>query len=145
MVTLKKVSIFLAVLLIAFAVWFLVSSQDNKVVEPNPEDDVLKAAINACDNVTERAASHLVAVVEFQKLEIAGRKARVFKLCMQDHGYIETTDWLKYSMPVAEMLAKETNISVDEAIENLRRANMMRSNGEKDRPPYWSVRNQSKP
>lgn len=145
MTTLKKVSVFLVVLLIAFAVWFFNSSQDNKVVERNPEDDALKAAVNDCDSVTERAASHLVAVVEFQKLEIAGRKARVFKLCMQDHGYIENAEWLKFSMPEAEKVAKETNISIDEAIENLRRANMMRSSGENDRSPYWTLRHQATP
>lgn len=136
MMRLKNVSIFLTVLLITFTIWFLKDSEE-KVTEPSPEEDVLKAAVNACDGVTERAAAHLVAVVEFQKLEIAGRKARVFKLCMQDHGYIENTDWLKYSRPVAEKVAKETNISMDEALENLRRANMVVAKTDQGKPAYW--------
>lgn len=144
MTTLNKVYVLLTILLIAFAVWLFNFSQEEEV-KPSPEDDVLTAAINACDSVTERAASHLVAVVEFQKLEIAGRKARVFKLCMQDHGYIENKDWLKYSTPLADKVAKETNISIDEALENLRRANMMQANDEKDRPTYWSLHNQATP
>lgn len=136
MTSLKKVSIFLTVLLITFTIWFFYDA-DEKVMEPSPEEDVLTAAVIACDGVTERAAAHLVAVVEFQKLEIAGRKARVFKLCMQDHGYIENTDWLKYSTPVAEKVAKETNISMDEALENLRRANMVVATIDQGRPSYW--------
>lgn len=144
MATLKKVSVFLAVLLIAFSVWFFNFYHD-KVAESKPEDDALNTAINECDGVTERAASHLVAVVEFQKLEIAGRKARVFRLCMQDHGYIENQDWLILTAPAAEKSAKESNISVDEALENLRRSSMKQVISNKDRPRYWSLHNQKTP
>ena len=82
-------------------------------------------------------SSQLVAMVEFQRLEIAGRKAGVFKICMKDHGYIESTHWLKYSIPIAKSVAKETKISLDEALENLRRANMVLASVEKSRPAYW--------
>jgi hypothetical protein len=132
----KKLSVFSVLLLIASAVWFQQFAQ-KKAVEPDLGDDALKTAVNQCDGITERAASHLVAVVEFQKLEIVGRKARVFKLCMQDNGYIENTNWLKYSTPVAEKVAKETNVSIGEALENLRRANMVMDTTDQGRPSYW--------
>ena len=101
--------------------------------------------MNRCGGITERAAAHLVAVVEFQRLEIAGRKARVFKNCMKDQGYIQNRRWLKYSMPVAEKIAKETKISVEEALENLRRANMMVAKHEKNRPSFWVMHPQINP
>lgn len=97
----------------------------------------LETAILDCEDITEKAAKDLVAVVEFQKLEIAGRKAHVFKQCMHDRGYIESPDWLAYSQPVASQIAQETQVSVDEALENLRRQHMMHAYGESKRPSYW--------
>jgi hypothetical protein len=140
----KKLSVFSVLLLIASAVWFQQFAQKN-AVEPDLGDDALKTAVNECDGITERAASHLVAVVEFQKLEIVGRKARVFKLCMQDHGYVENTNWLKYNAPLAKKIALDSQISIDEALENLRRANMLVTNGENERPQYWVLRNKPIP
>ncbi len=103
-------------------------------------DPALAATVNSCDGITERAAKDLVAVVEFQKLEIAGRKARVFKMCMRDRGYIENPDWQTYSVPLAKKLAKEINVSDDAAIEQLSRTDMMSALGEGDRPNYWISR-----
>jgi len=142
MTTLKKTLLLILLVLILGGVFWVYTQQ--KVVEPNLksqpqpiENTALKEAINQCGDITERAAAHLVAVVEFQKLEIIGRKARVFKLCMQDHGYIENQYWLTYSQPVAEKAARDGNISVNEALENLRRADMVIAKGDADRPIYW--------
>lgn len=135
----KKLAASLIVLILtAFVIWFLNFTQET-INNPQPEDSALKSVVNACDEITERAASHLVAVVEFQKLEIAGRKARVFKMCMNDHGYIENTSWLKYSIPIAQKIAKTTQISLDEALENLRRANMIVASADINRPLYWAL------
>jgi len=144
MAILKQLRIYLILLFIASTAFFYDFSQKEAVV-PDPEDDTLKMAVNTCEGITERSASHLVAIVEFQKLEIAGRKARVYQLCMQDHGYIENADWLTYSAPLAEKVAKETSISVDEALENLRRANMVVAKNVQGRPPYWTVIKKSNP
>lgn len=132
----KRVSIIIIVLLIVLIIYFLLFPKQ-VVNESPPEDMALKAAVISCDGITERAASHLVAIVDFQKLEIAGRKARVFKLCMQDRGYYENKNWLAYSMPLAKSAASEAKISVDEALENLRRVNMIVPYGEQARPSYW--------
>ena len=101
------------------------------------QKSALQDDINACDTITEKAAANLVAVVEAQKLEIIGRKAHVFKLCMADHGYAENPVWTKYAAPVAEDAAKQTKILVDEALENLRREEMVQFTTEKNVPMYW--------
>lgn len=110
-------------------------SQENTTLDQTNKP--LETAILDCEDITEKAAKHLVAVVEFQKLEIAGRKAHVFKQCMHDRGYMENPEWLVFSQPVANNTAKASQVSVDEAIENLRRQHMMQVNGEAKRPSYW--------
>jgi len=136
---LKTGCFFLTLLVIILMLGFFNVSQ-SKSLETTPENVALKATINTCDDITERAAAHLVAVVEFQRLEIIGRKARVFKMCMQDRGYVENTKWLSVSQPVAARTAKKESISVSEALENLRRAQMKWTKVEKNKPSYW-VRN----
>ncbi|MDP2193407.1 MAG: hypothetical protein Q8K36_02645 [Alphaproteobacteria bacterium] len=143
MAILKKLRFYVVLLLIATIGGFYYFFSKKEAVVQAPEDDTLKMAVNTCEGITERSASHLVAIVEFQKLEIAGRKARVYQLCMQDHGYIENPEWLTYSAPLAEKVAKETSISVDEALENLRRANMVVAKHVQGRPPYWTVTKKS--
>lgn len=128
----------LAVLVIAVLVGIFYGYRQKTVVAPQAiETNALKEVIDQCSDITERAAAHLVAIVEFQKLEIIGRKARVFKMCLQDHGYIENGDWLMYSQPIAEKKAIENHISVNEALESLRRADMVVPIGEVERPVYW--------
>jgi len=94
-------------------------------------------AINDCDAITEKAAANLVAIVEVQKLEIAGRKANVFKTCMKDRGYKENPAWTKYVEPIAAQKAKAEITSIDEAFENLRRAKMILTTPEPDQPVFW--------
>jgi hypothetical protein len=141
MKTSKKTLLFIAVIAVLSGVFWGYTQQ--AVVESDSDDPklientALKEVIDQCNDITERAAAHLVAVVEFQKLEIIGRKARVFKMCLQDHDYIENKQWLTYSQPVAEKAATEKNTSVNEALENLRRADMVISTVNSDKPIYW--------
>jgi hypothetical protein len=125
---------FLALLIASIWWWHLNDEVDTTKLE---QKSALQEVINACDLITEKAAANLVAIVEEQKLEIAGRKAHVFKLCMGDRGYQENPDWTKFSAPIAVQISKETNISVDEAFENLRRVNMMQLTPEKGTPLFW--------
>ena len=133
----KKIQFVIAAMILAFCIGFLIEAEEDGAFKDTTVVSALQATINQCDDITERAASHLVAIVEFQKLEIAGRKARVFKLCMQDRGYVENTYWLKYSTLAADKVAKSTNVSIDEALENLRREDMKMPMGERKRPTYW--------
>jgi len=77
------------------------------------------------------------ALVEFQKLEIQGRKINVMRRCMKDKGFIENPSWLTYATPIAKSNAINQSISEDEAIENLRREHMMIFNKPSQQPIYW--------
>lgn len=133
----KKLGIALIAMALLFGISYFYSQPEQITSTPQENDIALESAINDCDEITERAAAHLKAVVEFQKLEIIGRKARVFKLCMGDHGYMENKQWLDYIKPIANKEAKTANISVDEALENRRRADMKVAN---KAPSYWIKR-----
>lgn len=134
----KKLGVSCSLLFAVFA--FFLSLSNQPAVDPESTDHALVQAINTCDGITERAAAHLVAVVEFQRLEIVGRKARVFKQCMDDRAYVENTQWLTVSTPMAEKTAKVSNISLNEALENMRRADMVKASGQNGRPVYWTLR-----
>lgn len=97
---------------------------------------------NDCVNIAENAVAHMVAVVEFQKLEIIGRKARVMRMCMQDHGYQQNPAWTTYAMPIAEKIAKESQVSFDEAFENLRRRDMVIFKAHDNQPLFWLAKTQ---
>lgn len=79
----------------------------------------------------------MVAIVDFQKLEIAGRRVRVLRNCMQDMGYQEDPQWTKYATPLAEQQAKSQQTSIDEALEHLRRDHMARIRPQASTPIYW--------
>lgn len=94
--------------------------------------------IQSCDGVASKAAAQLPpAVVEFQKLEYAGRQAHVFQLCMQDHGYAESAAWLKEATALAEKNATTQQISQNEFIEQLRRKAMMQEAPNQVTVGYW--------
>jgi len=118
--------------------WWLFNNSANTSVVASQQNVDMAQAINECDAITEKAAANLVAIVEYQKLEIAGRKANVFKICMKDHGYIENPAWTKYATPIAEHNAKTSNTSVDEAFENLRRTHMVLVTSKQDEPLFWT-------
>ncbi len=108
---------------------------------PSEQDLALSHALNECDGITEKAALALPpATLEFQRLEHAGRKVRVFRLCMGDHGYRENPRWTEYAQPLAGQVANASQISVDESMENLSRAAMVRAQPKADAPSYWAKR-----
>lgn len=124
------------VALLAGAGWWLFNNAETDTAQ-KPQNTEFAHAVNECDAITEKAAINLVAVVEFQKLEIAGRKANVFKTCMKDRAYIENPAWTKYATPIAAQKAKTENTSKDEAFENLRRAKMIVAMPNPDEPLFW--------
>lgn len=126
----------LAMLGLVYLIWFMPQTEGNVSNQNSP----LRLAINECDGITEKAALALPPpVVEFQKLEYAGRKARVFRLCMHDRGYEENAVWTSYATPLAEQQSSSGHVSKDEAIENLRRADMVRLEPAPKVPEYWAL------
>lgn len=105
--------------------------------QPIEKNTALMRDGNACVAIAEKSISHMVAVVEFQKLEIIGRKARVMRNCMDDHGYIQNPTWTSYATPIAQATAKSQQISFNEAFENLRRQDMVIFQNNAKIPLYW--------
>jgi hypothetical protein len=104
----------------------------------SPQQTQLRKVGDECAGISENAVANMTAVVEFQKLEIQGRKINVMRLCMKDHGLVESPDWLVYAQPIATASALKLKISQDEAIENLRRLHMMQFDETPDHPIYWT-------
>lgn len=137
MIRFEKIGTLFAALLVAIVVWLFSFQEDKEESGLMASSPALQVAVNRCDGITERAAAHLDAKVPFQKLEIAGRKAHVFKMCMQDSGYVENPNWTTYRTPKAKDLAKKTQVSVDAALESLRRVDMIVAVNAPGRPLYW--------
>jgi hypothetical protein len=99
----------------------------------------LAKAGDECELISEKAAVKLPEGLEFQRLEKAGRKARVLETCMNDHGYQENPAWVLFAKLQAEQEASKTGkiVSKDEAYENLRRQYMLVYQAEKAEPSYW--------
>lgn len=97
----------------------------------------LAKAGGECVAISEQATAHLVPKLEFQRLELAGRKANVVVRCMADRDFYQNPAWLKYAEPIAARLAAEQHISADEAIENLKRKDMLVFAAEGSKPVYW--------
>jgi hypothetical protein len=133
--TKKRLFLALAVLsLPGMIYWFALNQLDS--LKP-PQKTLLAKAGDECAGIAENAVANMSAVVEFQKLEIKGRKMNVVRRCMKDKGFIENPSWLAYAAPLAHANAIKQNISEDEAIENLRREHMMIFNEIPKQPMYW--------
>jgi hypothetical protein len=104
-------------------------------------DDTKNTALNIagieCVAISEQATAHMVPKLEFQKMELAGRKANVVVRCMQDRNFKQNPAWLSYAQPIAAKNAAAQNISQDEALENLKRADMLVFEAQKNKPLYW--------
>ena len=90
-----------------------------------------------CVVISEQATAHMVPKLEFQKLELAGRKANVVVRCMRDRNFHQNPAWLTYAQPIAEKNAAAQNISVSEALENLKRVDMLVFKSQSGKPAYW--------
>lgn len=107
-------------------------------IQKNEEQNtVLSKAVGECVAISEQATAHMVPKLEFQKMELAGRKANVVVRCMQDRNFKQNPAWLSYAQPMAAKSAAAQNISQDEALENLKRADMLVFEAQKNKPLYW--------
>lgn len=105
--------------------------------QPSQQNAELMKAGGECVAISEQATAHLVPKLEFQRLELAGRKANVLVRCMADHGFQQNPAWLRYVEPIAARVASEQHISLDEAIENLKRKDMLVFTAQASKPDYW--------
>ncbi len=105
--------------------------------QPSQEMTALAKAGGECVAISEQAIAHFTPKLEFQRLELAGRKANVVVRCMADRGFTQNPAWLKYAEPIAASNAAAQQISRDEAIENLKRKDMLDFMPEGNKPVYW--------
>lgn len=100
-------------------------------------NQALMKAGDECVSISERASAHLVPKLEFQRLELEARKANVVVRCMADRDFYQNAAWLKHAQPIAAKMASEQGVSVDEALEKLKRADMLIFEPESNKPVYW--------
>lgn len=101
------------------------------------QNQALIKAVDECVSISERASAHLVPKLEFQRLELEARKANVVVRCMADRDFYQNAAWLKHAQPIAAKMASEQGVSVDEALEKLKRADMLIFEPESNKPVYW--------
>jgi hypothetical protein len=80
---------------------------------------------------------HLPEILPFQKMEKAARQSRVLVQCMNDHGYSENPKWVQYAEPIVAKEAKAAGISMNEAMETLKRRERLNFAGTPGQPQYW--------
>lgn len=107
---------------------------------PNAEPAALPLALNTCSGIADKSVANLTAIVEFQKLEIAGRRARVLQNCMNDQGFIENPAWASATQSQAQVAAETLHISFNEAYEYLRRRDMEKFSTDQNAPLYWIIK-----
>jgi hypothetical protein len=134
----KRVLILIILVSTLVAIYFFSLFQFNQA--NLPKQSQLRKVGDECAGISENAVANMTAVVEFQKLEIQGRKINVMRLCMKDHGFVENPNWFVYAQPISLASSVKQNISQDEAIENLRRLDMMQFDETSAHPIYWSPR-----
>lgn len=151
-VTVKKgftLKIFIMTVLLLLAAWgfnYLGDTVFNMSAQQNGQKNhALIKTGDECISISERASAHLVPKLEFQRLELVARKANVVVRCMADHGFHQNPAWLKYSQPIAARISLEQHISVDEALENLKRADMLVFEPASNKPDYWRYIKRSNP
>lgn len=101
------------------------------------KNQALIKAGDECVSISERASAHLVPKLEFQRLELEARKANVVVRCMADRNFYQNPAWLKYAEPIAAKISQQRHISVDEALETLKRADMLVFEPSSKKPVYW--------
>lgn len=92
---------------------------------------------NVCLGIAEKAVANRQTIVEFQKYEILGDKGMVMRKCMEDNGFEENPAWLNENKKIIQEKIKDSQISEDEATENLKREAIYIFVNFKNQPLYW--------
>ena len=135
----------LAVVLLLIMGWAVYYFSDAPIKNGSSrrQASVLMKAGGECVAIAEEATAHINPKLEFQRLELKGRKANVIMRCMADRHFYQSVVWLKYAEPVAKKIALDTNVSYDEALENLKRADMLIFEPQQNKPIFWQYQNAS--
>lgn len=133
--------IFMMAALVLIAAWsfnYFADTEFNILTKQSQQkNQALIKVGDECISISERASAHLVPKLEFQRLELQARKANVVVRCMADRNYYQSPAWLKYSEPIAARISSEQHVSVDEALEKLKRIDMLVFEPVSNKPVYW--------
>jgi hypothetical protein len=134
----KQVIIFI-LLIIFFLLIYLIFTLylSNSNLTPAPKKTLLEDKGNFCVSVAEKAVANRQAIVEFQKYEILADKGMVMHKCMEDNGFEENPAWLIENKKIIQEKIKESQISEDEALENLKRDTMYIFTNPYKKPLFW--------
>ena len=121
-------------LLVYFSFNFYLLSQSNL-----PNKTLLEEKGNFCLGISEKAVADRQAIVEFQKYEILGDKAMVMRKCMNENGFEENPLWVSENLKVLQNKGKgkETDISEDAVMENLKKEAIYIFVNSNNQPLYW--------
>lgn len=133
--SIKTLIAFVVLMILATLLYFAYLQPSSQVSPQLSIDKALQNAVDECDTIANKAADHLPEQLPFQRLEKAGRQARVLENCMHDHGYIENPLWVAQANVNAKRNAIQAHISVNEAYETLRRKAMLQVH--KNSVLYW--------
>lgn len=135
----RKLVIIFILLIIFFSLIYLFFSLylSNSNLTSSPKKTLLEDKSNFCLSIAEKAVANRQAIVEFQKYEILGDKGMVMRKCMEDNGFEENPAWLIENKKIIEEKIKDSQISEDKAIENLKREAIYIFVNLKNQPLYW--------
>lgn len=132
---------FVVVLVLVVVGWAIFYYKDallsSTAINTDPQISMLTRAGDECVAISEKATAHIIPTLEFQRMELIGRKANVMMRCMADRHFYQNPAWLKYAEPIAKKNAKVQHISDNEALENLKRSDMLFFEPVQSKPIYW--------
>jgi hypothetical protein len=132
----KKIILFSVIIIVIVAIAAYIQNISSDVDVPQSRSLLAKMG-DECELIAEKAAMKLPETLPFQKMEKLARKLHVLETCMNDRGFIQNPEWVKFAQPIAQKKALQEHISENEAYETLRRAKMIVYSPIKDEPAYW--------
>lgn len=134
-----KIFVVVLALIVGWAVFYFDDISDfssSMHLNQQQASELIKAG-DECVEISEKATAHIIPTLEFQRLELAGRKANVVVRCMADHDFYQNPAWLKYAQPIAAKASSDQHISIEEALENLKRSDMLIFEPGQNKTIYW--------
>ena len=138
----RKLVIIFILLIIFFSLIYLFFSLylSNSNLISSPKRTLLEDKGNFCLSIAEKSVANRQAIVEFQKYEILGDKGMVMRKCMENNGFEENPAWLIENKKVIQEKIKDSQISEDEAIENLKREAIYIFTNLDKKPVFWHLK-----
>lgn len=135
----KKLVIIPALLIMFFTVIYLLFNLylSNSNIAAPPKKTLLEDKGNFCLGIAEKSVANRQVIVEFQKYEILSDKAMVMRTCMEDNNFEENPTWLIENKKTIQEKIKDSQISEDELIENLKREAMYIFSKTDKKPLFW--------